>query len=157
MKKAVEDVQNLFRSQRITGNYTPRENLHITLAFVGEYNDPEAVLEAMEQVPFSPFTIRMDKIGCFDELWWTGLTASKELEKLVINLRRALVDAAIPYDNKKFKAHVTFLRKPRYFGGNLTDMAISPAEMQVDSISLMRSTRGKNGMIYTELGSVSAR
>lgn len=28
--------------------------------------------------------------------------------------------------------------------------------MVVDSISLFRSDRGKNGMIYTEIGSISA-
>ena len=36
-------------------------------------------------------------------------------------------------------------------------MSIEPASMQVSRISLMRSTRGKNGMIYTELGSVAAQ
>ena len=31
-----------------------------------------------------------------------------------------------------------------------------PASMTVNTISLMRSDRGRNGMIYTELGSVEA-
>ncbi len=32
---------------------------------------------------------------------------------------------------------------------------MKPATMTVSRVSLMRSDRGKNGMIYTELGSVS--
>ena len=44
MKKLVRDIQNSFREQNIRGNYTPEENLHITLAFIGEYNDPDEVL-----------------------------------------------------------------------------------------------------------------
>ena len=35
-------------------------------------------------------------------------------------------------------------------------MKIVPADMLVDEFSLMCSTRGKHGMIYTELGVVSA-
>lgn len=112
----------------------------------------------MQKVSFKSFSITMDKVGCFDELWWTGLEESNELETLVKSIRHVLADAGIPYDKKKFKAHVTFLRKPVYANGRrIAHMSIEPASMQVSRISLMRSTRGKNGMIYTELGSVAAQ
>ena len=158
MKQLVSDVQDTFRWQQVKGNYTPEENLHITLAFIGEYGDPDEILELMQKVSFKSFSITMDKVGCFDELWWTGLEESSELEALVKNIRHVLADAGIPYDKKKFKAHVTFLRKPVYANGiRISHMSIDPASMQVSRISLMRSTRGKNGMIYTELGSVAAQ
>ena len=157
MKKSIRHVQDSFRSQRVSGSYTPVENLHITLAFIGEYSDPEVVMDAMEEVAFSPFDISMDGIGCFDDLWWAGFSESKELENLASGLRRALRDAGIPYDSKKFKAHATFLRRARFSAGKLVDMSVHPAKMRVTGISLMRSTHGKAGMIYTELGSVYAR
>ena len=158
MKQLVSDVQDTFRWQQVKGDYTPEENLHITLAFIGEYGDPDEILELMQKVSFKSFSITMDKVGCFDELWWTGLEESSELEALVKNIRHVLADAGIPYDKKKFKAHVTFLRKPVYANGRgISHMSIDPASMQVSRISLMRSTRGKNGMIYTELGSVAAQ
>ena len=158
MKQLVSDVQDTFRWQQVKGNYTPEENLHITLAFIGEYGDPDEILELMQKVSFKSFSITMDKVGCFDELWWTGLEESSELEALVKNIRHVLADAGIPYDKKKFKAHVTFLTKPVYaHGRRISHMSIDPASMQVSRISLMRSTRGKNGMIYTELGSVAAQ
>ena len=157
MRQLVKDVQETFRWQHVKGNYSPEENLHITLAFIGEYGNPDEVLEVMETVVFKPFRIKMDKVGCFDELWWTGLEDSGELENLVRQLRHALADAGIPFDKKRFKAHVTFLRKPVYPDGRkIAHMSIEPAEMQVTGISLMQSTRGKNGMIYTELGFVQA-
>ena len=158
MKQLVSDVQDTFRWQQVKGNYTPEENLHITLAFIGEYGDPDEILELLNKVFFKSFSITMDKVGCFDELWWTGLEESSELEALVKNIRHVLADAGIPYDKKKFKAHVTFLKKPVYTNGRrIAHMSIEPASMQVSRISLMRSTRGKNGMIYTELGSVAAQ
>ena len=61
MKKQVREVQESFRRQGVRGNYTPEENLHITLAFIGEYGDPDGVLEAMENADFQPFSIIMDR------------------------------------------------------------------------------------------------
>ncbi len=156
LKKQVRDVQNAFRQQGVRGNYPPEENLHVTLAFIGEYGDPDAVLEAMRAVSFAPFRVTMDRVGCFGDLWWTGLSESEAMEALVRKLRRSLAEAAIPYDRKRFKAHVTFLRKPEYGRGGIPHICFAPAVMEVSGISLMRSCRGRNGMIYTELGFVEA-
>lgn len=34
---ALNDFQDDLKEKGVTGNYTKRENLHITLAFIGEY------------------------------------------------------------------------------------------------------------------------
>ncbi len=157
LRKHVGDVQESFRRQGVRGNYPPEENLHITLAFIGEYDDPDAVLEAMETVSFAPFSITTDRIGRFGDLWWVGFSECEALEALARKLRRSLAKAEIPYDRKRFKAHVTFLRKPEYGRGPIPHVTAAPSGMEVESISLMRSVRGKAGMIYTELGSVEAK
>ena len=153
----VTDVQETFRRLHVNGNYSPKENLHITLVFIGEYSDPDEVLEIMESVRFKPFKITADGIGCFDDVWWTGVEENENLENLVKQLRHALADAGIPFDRKGFKGHVTFLRKPDYSEERRIEaLNIGSAEMTVKRISLMLSTSGKNGMIYTELGYVEA-
>ena len=158
VKQHVADVQNAFRRQGVRGNYTPAENLHLTLAFIGEYGDPDGVLEAMETVRFSPFVLAMEKTGCFGDLWWTGFAESRELDRLVKNLRHTLADAGIPYDKKRFKAHCTILRKAVCAkGSGPLPISAAPAGMRAERISLMQSTRGRHGMIYTELGSVWAQ
>ena len=157
LKKRVTEAQDAFRRQQVGGNYTPAENLHLTLAFIGEYGDPDEVLEIMESVRFAPFSVTLDRVGSFDALWWAGIAENEELTSLVRRLRHALAEAGIPFDRKKFKAHITFLRRPEYRRGKAVQPTIKPAAMRVERISLMRSTRGKNGMIYTELGSVAGR
>lgn len=152
----ISDVQKSFRQQGVSGNYTPKENLHITLAFIGEYNDPNAVLAAMERVRFTPFSIRMDHVGCFGDLWWAGIAENSSLESLVRDLRRELAKADIPFDKKRFRAHVTFLRRAGNTDALRAPIRIEHACMTINGISLMLSTRGKNGMIYTELGYVAA-
>ena len=154
MKRLTEDVQWTFRKAGVKGNYAPEENLHITLAFIGEYGDPDAVLEALENVEFPSFSITMDKAGCFGDLWWMGFAESRELEKLAGSVRRTLAEAGIPFDRKRFRPHVTFLRRAFFKDQRqILNMKISPVSMQVNRFSLMRSTHGKTGMIYTELGS----
>ena len=157
IKENVVSLQDSFKQAHVRGNYTPSENLHITLAFIGEYKDPDQVMDALEGIEFSPFTLTMDKVGRWDKLWWAGFRESKELESLARQVRRALADAGIPYDRKKFKAHVTILRKPIYPDGErISQMDLKAGKMQVDRISLMQSTRGRHGMIYTEIGTVTA-
>ncbi len=156
-KQLTKDMQQAFRRSGVRGNYAPEENLHVTLAFIGEYSDPDAVLEALENVSFRPFTLTMDKAGSFDDLWWAGFAESRELEKLAGSVRRALANAGIPFDKKRFRPHVTFLRRAFFKDGRkIIQMDITPAAMQVTGFSLMRSDRGKNGMIYTEVGYIPA-
>ena len=158
MKNALLSVQDTFRRQGVRGNYTTPENLHLTLAFIGEYSDPDTVLAAMETLSFAPVPLQLDRLGAFDTLWWAGLEENPALDTLVRQLRRALAEAGIPFDRKKFLPHITLLRKPVF--GRAFDPGALPvprAEMRAARVSLMLSTRGKNGMLYTELGAVTAK
>ena len=65
---ALTDFQADLKSQGVTGNYTRRENLHITLSFIGDYGTPDEVLDAMEQVDFRTLEISLDGVGSFGEL-----------------------------------------------------------------------------------------
>ena len=158
MRNLLGDIQDSYRRMAVRGNYTPAENLHLTLAFIGEYDDPDKVLEALEAVSFQPFRISLDRTGCFGDLHWAGIADSPQLENLVKQIRHALADAGIPFDKKRFRAHITFLRRATFPRGAKTPFpGIKTANMLVEEIALMCSTRGKHGMIYTKIGAVEAR
>ena len=151
MRMAISDVQEDLRRQGVRGNYTPRENLHLTLAFIGEYNDPDRVLDILEQVPMESFEISLDGMGAFGDLWWIGLTPSKAMQGYVRQLRRAMAEGDIPFDRKRFSPHITILRRASV---DIAKVKIQPVErvnMVAVHASLMRSDRGRNGMIYTEI------
>ena len=90
MKAALERIQASLRRRGLRGSYTPAENLHLTLAFIGEYPDPDAVLRAMETAEFDPFPLRLEGFGSFRDLWWAGLSESAELTACAKRLRRVL-------------------------------------------------------------------
>ena len=151
---ALIGVQDQFWDAGVDGNYTKEENLHLTLAFIGEYGDPDRVLDVMRTVPLSPFELTLNGIGSFGELWWAGLDGSAALEKYASRLRRAFAEANIPFDRKKFSPHITLIRQPNR--PTIPPVEVPAAAMIVRAASLMRSDRGKRGVIYTELGSVQA-
>ena len=143
MKAALAAMQDQMRAQRVAGNYTPVENLHVTLAFIGEYPDPEDI-----PLPeFTPFELKLSGYGSFGDLWWAGLEKSPALDACARRLRRQLSEAGIPFDKKRFSPHITLARRAT----GRPALQIPEAAMTVDHISLMRSERGRHGMIYTEM------
>ena len=153
MKDALVDIQDALRDHGIHGRETAVENMHLTLAFIGDYGDPGLVKEIVDGIDIRPFEISLKGVGAFRDLWWVGVENTAPLMAISRRLRRALSDAGIPFDKKKFSPHITIIRRAE---GRLSEEAHDELErrfgtsMTVDHISLMRSDRGKYGMVYTE-------
>ena len=141
-------IQKRLQVQGAKGNFTTRENMHLTLAFIGEYGDPDYICDVLSDISFEPVRLVIDGFGCFGDLYWIGVKEDKALYDNVKRIRRALADNGIPFDRKKFVPHITVARNLSYDKGLPAD-APFPAAMDVDHITLMRSDRGKRGMIYT--------
>ena len=153
MKDALTAAQDEMYAHGVQGNFTTRENMHLTLAFIGEYPDKEQVMDALLSVSFSSFSICLKGMGCFRDLWWAGMEESAPLTAVVRRIRRALAENDIPFDKKRFSPHITLIRKAT---GTMPGIQIDTVSMQVKSILLMRSDRGKRGMIYTTVGEIKA-
>ncbi len=153
LKTALINAQNAMYDRGVRGNYSPEENLHLTLAFIGDCPDARPVLDALSTVRFWPFEIVTDGLGCFGDLWWAGVRESAALTAAARRVRRALAENGIPFDRKRFSPHITLIRKA---SKDAAGAGIEPVCMTVEAISLMRSDRGRSGMIYTELGRVEA-
>ena len=151
MTDALLSVQEGMRRAKVRGNFTKRENFHITLAFIGEYKDAERVMAALDTVAQDPFDISLEGVGSFGSLWWAGLSSTEALRALSRRVRRALAEADIPFDRKKFSPHITLIRQPDR--EEIPPVAVPPASMRVASFSLFRSDRGKSGVVYTEIAS----
>ena len=133
------------------------ENLHLTLAFIGEYPNPDDVLDVLEQVPFTPFDLSLGSAGQFGDLYWCGIDNAIGLEAYVRRLRRALAESGIPFDKKKFSPHITLVRRGQLLREDAIAITKTPeGAMHASRVSLIRSDRGKAGMIYTEVGAVEA-
>ena len=92
MKDSLIHTQNTLHDRGVRGNYTSEENLHLTLAFIGEYPDAETVLDALAAVSFRPFALSLEGMGRFGDLWWAGMKNSAALTAVVRRIRRALAE-----------------------------------------------------------------
>ena len=63
MKAALIDAQNEMYDGGVRGGFTTEENMHLTLAFIGEMPDAEPVLEALSAVSFTPFSLCLEGLG----------------------------------------------------------------------------------------------
>ena len=82
-----------------------------------------------------------------------GLSTNEQLNQNVKRIRRALDEQKIPFDRKKFMPHITLIRQ--YYltkGTELPNIVIPHLSTNVTDFSVMQSERGKNGIIYTEIG-----
>lgn len=149
---ALTDFQESLKKLGVRGRFTPQENLHLTLAFIGEYGDYNFVLDAMNTIKFSPITIKLEGVGTFRDLYWAGIEKNFALESYVKKLRHALAEKNIPFDRKKFSPHITLIRNTTFLENKIPAINPPTGEFQANFASLMCSERGKNGMIYTEIG-----
>lgn len=151
---ALTDAQHVLRKRHFYGQYSIVENLHMTLAFIGEYDEPDKVLGAIEKVQYKPFDITLGGyIGHFGNLLWASLENNPELENYTKELRQMLAEGDIPFWKKKFIPHITLLRNAESKRG-FSDIAVRKETMTVRRITLMRSDLLQNDEIYTKIGSI---
>lgn len=140
-----------------TRGLTRPENLHLTLAFLG--NTDSARLEELGQVidrlDVVALSLRFDRIGVFHQpggdIWWLGMGENHELQRLQAQLTKELGKAAFPVEERKFIPHLTLARKVRPKvvpkGGKL----LHPISAKIGRVSLMRSQQVDGKTAYTEL------
>lgn len=52
MRRTLIGLMHQLKRQGVEGNYVPAQNLHLTLAFIGEYPDPEKVKAVIDSLSF---------------------------------------------------------------------------------------------------------
>ncbi len=149
---ALAAVQARLQAAGVAARYLDPSNLHMTLAFIGEW--PENIAAILPPVE-EPFSLRLSHVGLFREakVIWAGVEASAPLDRLAQRVRDSLTAAGIPFDPKPFVPHITLGRKPLVPEGfDPGGMAVPPAAMGVEKVFLYRSDRGEQGIVYTVIG-----
>lgn len=149
LRQALLDAIADLQAQGAKGNFTRPENLHLTLAFIGESERVEELSAAIDAAAGAAFELALSQGGNFGDLYWAGLAPSAELEGLVRRLRRELTARDFAIDARRFRPHITLARQLRA-PAPLT-VRLNPARMQAQCISLMRSERVEGKLVYSEL------
>ena len=149
MQQALVACLHDLKKQGVEGNYVPARNLHMTLAFIGEYEDPRKIKEVLARVPLPGFRLSLSEKGNFGNLLWAGVKGNQKLSAYVKELRAALKAEGIPFENDKFVPHITLIRKVS--AKKSYQVRLPKAEMKVTKASLMKSEIKNGKVTYQEL------
>ena len=143
-------AQDELRDYDKYANYSRRENLHLTLAFIGETERIDDIKKIMDACACPPFKLAICGSGRFgDDIFWAGIEKNPALESLAEGLKDALRAAGFPIEKRRFTPHVTLAREIRVADG--VHLNIPKTEMTLSSISLMKSERIRGKLTYTEV------
>ena len=129
----------------------------ITVIEDGEVDDPRPATKALASVPLPALRLTSGPLGKFGELLWIGLRNNPALEEYVASVRAALDKAGVAYDRKKFRPHITMVRKAEWPYQTLVEelAEVHRVRMNVDRVCLMKSERINGKLTYTVLGEVN--
>ena len=137
-------------AKEIEGRGIDRRNWHVTLAFIGNFEERliPSLLKAADEIEIEPFRLRFDRL----EFWPRPKVASlvtptvpPELQALVQQLNAVLLKAGILVEERTYRPHVTVARNVRPFE---TMRLAQAAVTEWDGFELIESVPEPGGVVY---------
>ena len=149
-----------FKEHSIRGRFPQPGNMHITVVFLGETENVEAVKQAMDQISAHPFELKFKKISKFtrrgSETYFISMRRNSMLQYINEQLTESLSKAGFEPDRSEYTPHLTLGRNVAFnsdfdFEELSKEVAEMKARMKVEKISLMKSERVEGKQKYTEI------
>lgn len=153
LKEYIFEKQQMIKNNSRKGNFSRKENFHLTLKFIGEVNieEIEDIKKAINKTAlgYSHFKINLGKLGYFSrknkKIIWIGISqGNKRLNQLFNILETNLDRFGFEREIRGLKPHITLAREvvlKKDFNFLSKEIRIEDKEIQVKKISLMESTR----------------
>lgn len=131
----------------------PAINLHVTLAFLGNVDEPSqaCVSAACARVAVEPFELVIDSVGHWPRpriLWLAPSQRPEPLMALARTLTTGMRGCGLSLDPRPYRPHVTIARK---VGRWPHDDRVRPVNWAVDRFALVESVTAPEGARYQVL------
>ncbi|MDH3747465.1 MAG: RNA 2',3'-cyclic phosphodiesterase [Gammaproteobacteria bacterium] len=148
LRNAISPVAKL-----VEGRAVYRGNWHVTLAFIGDFEERliPAMHEAAGAISFEPFRLRFDLAEFWPRPKIAALSAQSvppELEQLVNSLNSVLTDAGVMAEPRRFRPHITIVKRARPFE---TQRLAQPIIVEWSGFELVESVSERGGSTYHPL------
>lgn len=158
VKDRLCEVMEVIRRSTLESRLTPRENLHLTLVFLGETQRVKEIQGAMDQVRTGSFSLEIQGVGRFRRegggLYWAGVKPTPPLLSLYGELKEGLSAQGFHVEERPYRPHLTLARQaaenPEIPFQTLS-RSLPPVKSRVCAVSLMKSERIGGRLVYTEL------
>jgi 2'-5' RNA ligase len=146
--------------------WVPAEQIHLTLAFLGEVDQAtmELLIEKLARIRLPRLELAFSGPGCFPNrhrprVLWIGVMPVPGLDDLAAAIHEAVLACGIPQDERPFSAHITLarLKLPAASGG--TDAFLDQRRKQnlprlsVGEFTLFQSRLTAQGALHTAIRS----
>lgn len=140
--------------------WTPPENYHLTLRFIGEVEPwrAEEVDEALAAIRARPFDLSLAGVGTFEKggriaSLWVGAERSEALSHLQAKVETALQRIGLERERRRFAPHVTLARTERAETHKLVAWVQAHSlfrlpPVRVEEFTLYSSRLGKDAAVY---------
>ncbi|MBQ3405589.1 MAG: RNA 2',3'-cyclic phosphodiesterase [Oscillospiraceae bacterium] len=157
--KLMDNVGQL-RKNCLSGSFTKRDKMHLTLVFLGEQDssDVPVIRRIIDSAADTQFDLDIGGLGRFKhregDIYWLAVTDNGELIKLQSRLAEGLGLAGFKLEKREYRPHITLGRRvkpaPGFDVGHLKS-STPPVHAHVHRVSLMSSERRDGGYVYREL------
>ena len=138
--------------------WTPAENLHLTIRFVGgvERSVVEPVADALVDRPPAAFDLELGSLGTFGRgpgarVVWLGLQSGADgAAAVAARVEEECLRAGLVGQNRPFRAHLTLARARARYGASLPDLPAPPSleQWRADELILYTSRLTRSGATY---------
>lgn len=158
MREEAVRIQEALRPAVAGARWVPAENLHVTLAFLGETDRASDVADALTQIAAGVAApdVTLGGAGAFPSqrrarVLWLGLADDGTLGRAAGLVADALRPLGFRPEDRAFSAHLTIARLKTPAAVDLTDRDVRPIGFRPAGIALMRSHVGRPAPRYERL------
>ena len=143
------------RAASSRGVFVGRENLHLTLVFLGETAQVRDAEKALDNLSCEPFEIEVCGTGRFKRsgVVWGGVIHSESLMQLQQAVFKNAQNAGFELENRTYHPHITLVREARV-KGDYRLPEVRRNWMAIGRVCLMKSERQDGKLVYTEVKGV---
>lgn len=159
-------VQSILKVLSIDTKFTVKENLHITLDYIGEVDDKEKekIIKILDQIKFQSFKVHLSHIDISkrknEPMIWLRVLG-ENLTKLANNIKSEVsevYDSDGSRNKKPFWGHITLARVKDNYESNVTKLqniiketSINKLEFEINEFYLIESKLYPKGPEYIKL------
>ena len=159
-KDYLSKMQKTAKEHSKGGNFSRKENLHLTVRFIGEVTSEElekikgAMVEAAKEM--QSFFLYTDKLGFFPRknkiILWVGIKGNAvKLQELYNITEGHLTKIGLPGEEKNYNPHLT-LGREIVLNSNIDllekELKLEEKKIVVNKLSLMESKRENGRLVY---------
>jgi len=162
VKVEIIKVQRQIPLDNLKLKFVEKENLHLTLKFLGELEDfrIQKIKEKLKEISFHSFKVKLANTGIFPSesfirVIWIGVNPDEKVLQLQKEIDEKLLEIGFRKE-KQFSAHVTiarvkFVEDKIALIKNMKAIKIKPIEFSINSFKLKKSILSKQGHIYGDV------